>query len=259
MTTEDVREDVRAAPTPLPATMPAGELLVVLPALNEQDSVARVVHEVRRAQPDATVLVVDDGSTDATAERAERAGALVMRLPFNLGVGGAMRAAYRFAHERGFSYVVQVDADGQHDASEIAGLLEVCRAGTADIVIGSRFAGRGDYAVRGPRRWAMRLLSVTLSGIVGTAVKDPTSGFRLVDRRAVALFAEHYPEEYLGDTVEALVIAHRAGLSITQVPVAMRPRETGTASTNPLRSAVYLTRVVVAVGLALIRRTPRGY
>ncbi len=245
-------EDVHAAP-PLPRVAP-GELLVVLPAWNEQDSVARVVREVRAAQPEAHVLVVDDGSTDATAERAAAAGAMVMRLPFNLGVGGAMRAGYRYAFERGFAAVVQVDADGQHDAAEIAHLLAVP---DADIVIGSRFAGRGDYAVRGPRRWAMRLLSRGLTSIVGTAVTDPTSGFRLVHRRALALFAEHYPEEYLGDTVEALVIAHRAGLTITQVPVAMRPRANGVASTNPYRSAVYLLRVVVAVGLAMVRRAPR--
>lgn len=228
---------------------------MVLPALNEQDSVARVVHEVRVARPEATVLVVDDGSTDATAERAARAGALVMRLPFNLGVGGAMRAAYRYACDGGFAFVVQVDADGQHDPSEIEQLLAV---DGADIVIGARFAGRGEYAVRGPRRWAMRLLAVALSHIVGTTVKDPTSGFRLVNHRALALFAQHYPEEYLGDTVEALVIAHRSGLRITQVPVVMRPRETGAASTNPARSAVYLLRVVVAVALALVRRLPRG-
>ncbi len=251
MTAEDVR-----APMTTPPAATTGELLVVLPALNEQDSVARVVAEVRAAQPRATVLVVDDGSTDATASRASRAGALVMRLPFNLGVGGAMRAAYRYARENGFSFVVQVDADGQHDASEIANLLNVIDT-DADVVIGSRFAGRGDYAVRGPRRWAMRLLSAALSSICGTSVKDPTSGFRLVNRRAIALFAEHYPEEYLGDTVEALVIAHRAGLRITQVPVVMRARETGTASTNPFRSGVYLMRVVVAVGLALIRRAPK--
>ena len=250
MTAEGVQELPAVAP---PGTV-AGELMVVLPALNEQDSVARVVREVLAAQPTATVLVVDDGSTDATAARASSAGALVMRLPFNLGVGGAMRAAYRYARECGYSFVVQVDADGQHDPSEIDALLAVSGA---DVVIGSRFAGKGDYAVRGPRRWAMRLLSVALSGIVGTSVSDPTSGFRLVNRRALSLFAEHYPEEYLGDTVEALVLAHRAGLTIKQVPVAMRVRETGTASTNPVRSAVYLVRVVVAVGLALIRRRPR--
>ncbi len=247
MTAEDVHAPVLRRIDP-------AELLVVLPALNEQDSVGRVVREVRAAQPEATVLVVDDGSTDATADRAAAAGAMVMRLPFNLGVGGAMRAGYRFGHERGFAAVVQVDADGQHDAAEIEQLLAVP---DADVVIGSRFAGRGEYAVRGPRRWAMRLLSRTLSGIVGTAVTDPTSGFRLVHRRAVALFAEHYPEEYLGDTVEALVVAHRAGLTIKQVPVAMRVRTCGRASTDPVRSAVYLLRVVVAVGLAMVRRAPR--
>lgn len=251
MTTENLRH----AAVERDAGRRLGSLLVVLPALNEQESVARVVREVRAAQPDATVLVVDDGSTDATASRARHAGAAVMQLPFNLGVGGAMRAAYRFARDRDFDFVVQVDADGQHDPTEIDSLLAV---DGVDVVIGSRFAGRGDYAVRGPRRWAMRMLSLTLSSIVGTSVKDPTSGFRLVGRRAIGLFADHYPEEYLGDTVEALVIAHRAGLSITQVPVAMRPRETGIASTNPLRSAVYLLRVVVAVGLALIRRSPRA-
>ncbi len=247
-------EDVHAAPSLPPEALLPGELLVVLPALNEQDSVARVVHEIRAAQPNAAVLVVDDGSTDATARRAAAAGAMVMRLPFNLGVGGAMRAGYRYAHECGFAAVVQVDADGQHDAAEIAHLLAIA---DADVVIGSRFAGRGEYSVRGPRRWAMRLLSAGLTSIVGTSVTDPTSGFRLVHRRAIALFAEHYPEEYLGDTVEALVVAHRSGLRIKQVPVAMRPRESGRASTNPVRSAVYLLRVVVAVGLAMVRRAPR--
>nr|WP_041760261.1 glycosyltransferase family 2 protein [Pseudonocardia dioxanivorans] len=230
-------------------------MLVVLPALNEQESVAKVIGEIRASRPDADVLVVDDGSTDRTAERADAAGALVMRLPFNLGVGGAMRAAYRYAHESGFTSVVQVDADGQHDPREIEHLLAVR---DADVVIGARFAGRGSYVVKGPRRWAMRLLSFVLSRIIGVPLTDPTSGFRLVHGRALALFAEHYPEEYLGDTVESLVIAHRAGLSVAQVPVVMRARETGVASTNPVRSAVYLLRVVVAVGLALIRRRPES-
>lgn len=234
---------------------PTQRLLVVLPALNEQESVAKVIGEIRAGRPDAHILVVDDGSTDRTAERADAAGALVMRLPFNLGVGGAMRAAYRYAHEAGFTSVVQVDADGQHDPREIEHLLAVR---DVDVVIGARFAGRGSYVVKGPRRWAMRLLSFVLSRILGVALTDPTSGFRLVHERALALFAEHYPEEYLGDTVESLVIAHRAGLSVAQVPVVMRARETGVASTNPIRSAVYLVRVVVAVGLALVRRRPES-
>jgi glycosyltransferase involved in cell wall biosynthesis len=230
-------------------------LLVVMPALNEADSVATVVGEVRAAQPSATVLVVDDGSIDGTAARAAEAGAQVMSLPFNLGVGGAMRAAYRYADEIGFSHVVQVDADGQHDPSHIAELLNA--AGTADVVIGARFAGLGNYRLRGPRRWAIRLLAVVLSRVTGTRISDPTSGFRLVNARALSVFARHYPEEYLGDTVEALVIAHRVGLSIIQVPVAMRPRQAGRASQHPLRAAAFLLRVTVAIGLALVRRVPQ--
>lgn len=230
-----------------------GKLLVVMPALNEEASVGRVVAEVRYQHPAAAILVIDDGSTDATAARALAAGAQVMRLPFNLGVGGAMRAAYRYARDNGYRVVVQVDADGQHDAAEISELLA---ANDADVVVGARFAGRGAYAVRGPRRWAMALLSILLSKITGTRLTDPTSGFRLANGQAVALFADHYPEEYLGDTVEALVIAHRAGLSIKQVPVAMRPREIGVASQSAVRAAVYLVRVIVAVLLALLRRLP---
>lgn len=230
-------------------------LLVVMPALNEEKSVSQVIDEVRCAQPGAAILVVDDGSSDRTAEFARAAGAMVMRLPFNLGVGGAMRAAYRYAHEHGFSMVIQVDADGQHDPGEIAVLLEV--AGVADVVVGARFAGRGSYQVRGPRRWAMRFLSLLLSRMLSTPLSDPTSGFRLANARATAFFAEHYPEEYLGDTVEALVIAHRAGLRIVQVPVSMRTRDTGMASHNPVRAAVYLARAMAAVGLALMRRRPQ--
>lgn len=229
-------------------------LLVVLPALNEAASIARVVTEVRRHQPGADVLVVDDGSTDRTVEHARSAGARVMTLPFNLGVGGAMRAAYRFAFDEGYECVVQVDADGQHDPADVARLQAALA--DADIVVGARFAGLGDYVVRGPRRWAMRLLAATLSHLAGTPLTDPTSGFRMVNARALALFAFEFPEEYLGDTVEALVLASRARLRITQVPVAMRARIAGLPSQNALRSSAYLVRVVTAIVLAVSRRAP---
>ena len=232
----------------------AASLLVVLPALNEAESVARVVAEVLSRQPLADLLVVDDGSTDRTAEVARAAGARVMSLPFNLGVGGAMRAAYRFAYDEGYDCVVQVDADGQHDPADIARLH--CALDEADVVVGARFAGLGDYVVRGPRRWAMCLLAATLSRLVGTALTDPTSGFRMVNRRALSLYAFDFPEEYLGDTVEALVLASRANLRITQVPVAMRERTAGTPSQNAFRSSAYLLRVVTAVVLAVARRAP---
>lgn len=229
-------------------------LLVVLPALNEQEAVGHVVKEVRAALPEAGVLVVDDGSSDHTGEVARTAGAQVLRLPFNVGVGGAMRAGFRYALAEGFDAVVQVDADGQHDPHEVPRLLAALD--DADLVIGARFAGRGAYAARGPRRWAMVLLAFVLSRLAGARLTDVTSGMRMAGPRAVPLFARHYPAEYLGDTVESLVIALRAGLRVRQVPVEMRLRMGGQASHSPWKAMVYLFRACLALGLALVRRWP---
>ena len=226
-------------------------VLVVIPAWNESESVAAVIGEVSSAIPSARILVVDDGSRDGTAEVARAAGATVARLPFNLGVGGAMRTGFRYARSQGYDVVVQVDADGQHDPAGIPEL--VARLNVADLVLGVRFSGVGDYRVRGPRRWAMGVLSVTLSAVAGHRLTDTTSGFRASGSRAIEVFARLYPAEYLGDTVEALVIAARSGLVIEQVPVAMRPRLGGKPSSNPLRSTGYLARAVLAVLFALIR------
>ena len=230
---------------------PAHRLLIVVPALNEQDSVGAVVRSIRESVPDAVCLVVDDGSTDATAEVAAEAGATVLSLPFNLGVGGAMRAGFRYARDHGHRVVVQVDADGQHDPRYIGAL--VAGLDSADIVIGARFAGVGDYGVRGPRRWAMRVLAGAVSRVARRRLDDVTSGFKASGPAAVRLFAETYPAEYLGDTVEALVIGARAGLEITQLPVEMRPRQGGVPSHQPLRATVYLMRAGIAFLLALLR------
>jgi glycosyltransferase involved in cell wall biosynthesis len=225
--------------------------LVVLPAYNEEASIAGVLREVRAEMPQATCLVVDDGSRDDTAAVAERTGALVARLPFNLGVGGAMRLGFAYALSHGFDNVVQVDADGQHDPKDLGSLIGALD--NADVVLGARFAGVGQYEVRGPRRWAMWVLSVTLSRIAHTKLTDTTSGFKASGPKAVRLFAEHYPAEYLGDTIEALVIASRAGCVITQVPVTMRPRSGGVPSHRPIKSAAYLARAVLALMVALVR------
>ncbi|QJU54418.1 glycosyltransferase family 2 protein [Herbiconiux sp. KACC 21604] len=225
--------------------------LVVMPAYNEEEAVGDVVREVFQKVPGASVLVVDDGSRDATARVAQAAGATVLRLPINLGVGGAMRAGFKYALSKGFSNVVQVDSDGQHDPAGIAELVD--RLADHDLVLGARFAGVGDYTVRGPRKWAMQVLSGILSRLTRTRLTDTTSGFRASGPRAVALFARHYPSEYLGDTVESLVIASRSGLSVTQVPVAMRARAGGVPSHNPYKAAVYLGRAGMALFVALIR------
>jgi glycosyltransferase involved in cell wall biosynthesis len=233
-------------------------VLVIVPAWNEEDSVGRTVTEIRQCNPTVDILVVDDGSGDRTARRAEEAGALVARLPFNVGVGGAMRTGYRYAQRHDYDIAVQIDADGQHDPSFVPTLL--ARLGDADIVIGARFAQKdATYRVRGPRRWAMALLAGVLSRIGRTKLTDTTSGFRAVNRRAIAVFAAHYPAEYLGDTVESLVIAMRSGCRVVQEPVEMRRRETGRASQSAFRSTVYLVRAVVALGLALVRRWPASF
>ncbi|MBB3040557.1 glycosyltransferase family 2 protein [Nocardioides soli] len=238
------------------AADPPSRVLAIVPAWNEQDAVGHTVAVLRETHPTLDVLVVDDGSGDRTAAVAEAAGAQVARLPFNLGVGGAMRAGYRYAIRHGYDAAVQVDADGQHDPAFLDQLLDGLR--DADVVIGARFAGEGDYKVGLLRGVAMRVLAGTLSRMTRQRLTDVTSGFRAANRRAMTVFAVHYPAEYLGDTVESLVIAHRTGCRITQVPVAMRPRAAGQPSQSPLRAALYLGRAVVALCLALVRPWPTG-
>lgn len=229
-------------------------VLIVLPAFNEEESIGDVIREVRSTLPGIACLVVDDGSKDSTSLIAQAAGAKVVRLPFNLGVGGAMRLGFRYAVENDFDVVIQIDADGQHDPAAVPQLLE--KLGEADIVIGARFAGVGDYRAGGVRRFAMRVIAGVLSRTARTTLTDTTSGFKASGPRAVALFADNYPAEYLGDTIEALVIAARAGCRITQVPVAMRARTGGRPSHNPFKAAVYLLRAFVALGFAYLRPAP---
>ncbi len=229
--------------------------LVIVPAWNEAAVLPTTIREIREAMPEADLLVVDDGSTDDTAVAAERAGARVLVLPYNLGVGGAMRAGFKYALRHDYDRAIQVDADGQHDAGDIHAVL--AGLGSANISIGARFAGKGSYRVRGPRRWAMRLLAATLSRASGVTLTDVTSGFRAADRLAMRQFVSHYPAEYLGDTVDALMAAVRAGLTVTQVPVSMRPRRGGAPSTNPAASTAYLVRSLFALLIASTRRRSR--
>lgn len=227
-------------------------VLIVIPAWNEAQNIEMVVAETMAALPQSHILVVDDGSTDDTAERARAAGARAISLPVNLGVGGAMRAGFKFARQFGYSHVVQVDGDGQHDPKFVPDLID--KLERFDIVIGARFAGMGDYEVQGPRKWAMALLSAVLSGVCRTKLTDTTSGFKAMGPRAVELFSQRYPAEYLGDTIEALMIARHAGLTVTQVPVSMRVRANGTPSQSFIKSAIYLSRAAMALVIGLTRR-----
>ena len=225
-----------------------------MPAWNEREALPASLQEVRAKVPDADVLVVDDGSTDGTGEVARAHGAKVLTLPYNLGVGGAMRAGFRYGVEQGYPVVVQVDADGQHDPGDLPLLLTALN--DADIVVGSRFTQRGAHGVRGPRRWAMKWLAQTVSAVTGTRLTDTTSGYRAANAAAAKFFSRNYPAEYLGDTVEALVLASRAGLVVREVPVHMRPRRAGQPSQPPWKASLYLFRAGLVLALALVRRRP---
>ncbi len=217
-----------------------------------------VIMKVRSHQPGVDILVVDDGSTDDTAVRARGAGATVISLPFNVGVGGAMRTAFLFAKREGYQAIVQVDADGQHDPADLQRVLDGLSA--ADIVVGTRFHPESTYFVGGPRRWAMVLLSKALTSMNKGTISDPTSGFRSAGPRAISLFALEYPADYLGDTVGSLAIAIRRGLVVHETPVTMYFRQFGRPSKNAVWSALYLGRATLAIVATGLKgnQTPRG-
>jgi glycosyltransferase involved in cell wall biosynthesis len=224
--------------------------LVLLPAYNEEATVGAVVRAVRLLGYDAAV--VDDGSSDATAREAAAAGAEVLRLPVNLGVGGALCCGFRYAVDRGYHLVVQCDADGQHDPRDIPALLDALVRDDADMVIGTRFARDGSaYAVGAGRRAAMRILAYAASRAAGQPLTDSTSGFRVIRSPLLERFASSYPVEYLGDTVEALIAAGREGFRVTEEPITMSPRAAGVSSASFVASLWYLVRVMIAIGLRL--------
>lgn len=218
--------------------------------------ITETVEEVLRVVPDVDLLVVDDGSTDATGDLARKAGAIVLTLPYNMGVGGAMRTGFKYAWREGYDQVIQVDSDGQHDPADIPKVL--AGLAQADISIGARFAGEGTYEVRGPRRWAMALLAATMSSAAHTKLTDVTSGFRAANRRTIRQYTLHFPAEYLGDTIDSLMTAIRMGHTVTQVPVSMRPRQGGTPSASPWRATVYLIRAMFALLIAATRKKDPG-
>ena len=225
---------------------------MIIPARNEENSVAGVIREIQAADPDFVVVVVDDGSTDRTAQVAEATGAIVLKLPYNLGIGGAVQTGYQYARENDFDIAVQVDGDGQHDPSEIARLLEPILDGRADMVVGTRFAEGGGYRGTRMRRVGIHLFAAIVSLIVRQRVTDTTSGFRAVNRRAIRLFALYYPHDY--PEVEATVVLSRHGLKMVEVPVQMRIRETGNSSITAVRSVYYMVKVLLALFIGLFRR-----
>jgi glycosyltransferase involved in cell wall biosynthesis len=228
--------------------------LVLLPAFNEAESIGSVLFAVSALGYPA--CVIDDGSRDNTADIARRAGADVLRLPVNLGVGGALRCGFRHAIERGYDCVVQVDADGQHDPAQVPALLAALEDHEADMAVGSRFLGGDPWAVGRGRRLAMRALAARASHSLGIPITDATSGFRAIRGRLLEAFAESYPVEYLGDTLEALIMAGRMGAKVVEVRVSMRQRVSGRPSAGSLSSIWYVVRVLAAIELMRPMRRP---
>ena len=218
-----------------------------MPAFNEEESVAAVVSSVIASG--LPVLVVDDGSADSTASQAEDAGAMVLRLPFNLGVGGALRCGFRWAVRNGFDTAIQCDADGQHDPGQLHALLAAAVELDAHLLIGSRFSSAGGFQATRLRRIPMRLLGRLASTAAGNRITDASSGFRVIREPLLSEFARAYPVHYLGDTFEVLVQAGKQGYRISEAPVTMKARTTGVPSSGPGASVRNLLRVLAALAI----------
>lgn len=227
-------------------------LLFIIPAYNEEEALPGVLAELAAAYPDADVVVIDDGSADATAAVARDGGAVVLQLPYNLGIGGALRTGFRYAVRKGYQRGVQFDADGQHHPDEVPALLAGLDAG-ADMVVGSRFSdGTPPYKVGRLRKAAMGILTVTMRRLAGKHFSDTSSGFRAFSRPVLEFFAETYPAEYM-ESVEALFSTVRAGYHVVEVPVHMRERELGAPSNRTWRLVYHYLRLFVV----LLAQTPR--
>jgi glycosyltransferase involved in cell wall biosynthesis len=234
--------------------------LVFIPAWNEEASVAGVIEGVREALPDADVLVVDDGSEDATAARAGAAGAVVASLPFNQGLGAALQTGYLYALQEGYDCCAHLDADGQHPPQEVARLLDEVAAGRADLVIGSRYHERGapeegdDYKPTISRRIGTSVFRFFLTLATRQRFTDTTSGMRAANRRVMALFSQHYSPDFA--EIESLQLAVRQGLRVEEVPVRMLERTGGSSFLTPLRSAFFIFKgmIVLLVGQFRPRR-----
>lgn len=226
-------------------------ILVAIPALNEVETIEEVILEIRK-NVNFDVLVVDDGSTDETGRVALEAGATVLTHPFNVGVGAAMRSAFSYALRMNYDVVVQIDADGQHPPQEMQRIIDLLAF--ADVGIGSRLFEKTSYNFSIPRKIAIRTLSNLLLVLTGKRIYDPTSGFRASNRRAIEVFSEHYPSEYLGDTVASILIASRYGLEITETKVEMLTRQGGIPSQNSVRSIFLLARVILILLITKFRK-----
>jgi len=247
-----VSTDVATSPAATGSPLAALKRVAILPAYNEELNIGRVLDELRAQDPGLDLVVVSDGSTDRTAEVAAARGAYVIRLPFNIGIGGTVQTGFRLAWEEGYELAVRLDGDGQHDPAELPKLVAPVVAGEADLAIGSRFAGPGGYRSSAARRVGIRVLARVVSLFAGQRLTDTTSGFQACNRRAIGLYAVDLPHDY--PEVEGIVMAVKHRIRLVEVPVAMREREHGRSSIGALASIYYMVKVLLALFVDLFRR-----
>jgi glycosyltransferase involved in cell wall biosynthesis len=231
-------------------------ILIIVPAYNEAGALPGLLRALRVECSDCDVVVIDDGSTDGT-RKAIAGLARVITLPCNLGIGGAVQTGLQIALSEGYEFALQVDGDGQHPPREISKLLKAMQESGSDMVVGSRFRTTGGFKSTAARRVGIRFFSLILSAICRTRITDPTSGFRVFNRRCIRLLAHTYSEDY--PEVEALVVAHRAGLRISEISVEMTERTAGRSSIGSLKSLIYMIKVPLAIFMTLLRKPEAGF
>ena len=227
--------------------------LVIIPAYNEEMSIGDVVSRMKNALRESDILVINDGSLDNTSEVARSSGAMVINLPYNLGIGSTLQTGFLFAAQRGYRVVIRLDADGQHRPEEVEALVKPILSGKADLVVGSRFLSSNDgFKSTFARRIGIRFFSAIVSLIIGRHVTDPTSGFQAMNDKAVQFFAQEYPPDY--PEIEALVLASKAGLTVKEVPVTMLERKEGQSSINFIWSVYYVLEVLISIIISIFRK-----
>ncbi len=229
------------------------KILAIVPAFNECGNIKRTVEEIRKVSPDVDILVIDDGSQDATSQEAFCAGGMVVSLPFNLGIGAAVQTGFKYALEHQYDMALQIDGDGQHDPACIGKLLGPLLRLEADMVIGSRFLEKtGGFRSSFSRRVGINFFVHLINFLTGVKINDPTSGFRAYNKKMIVLFSEYYPLDF--PEPEAIVVAQQAGARMVEIPVMMRPREAGSSSIRYLKSLYYMSKVTLAILLLMIRQ-----
>ena len=229
--------------------------LVIVPAFNEEKNIGQVVDDILGAGLGLDVVVIDDGSQDRSGEVARAHGARVIKLPFNLGIGGAVQTGLKFALRYGYEVAIQIDGDGQHVPAEIPHLLAPIQRREADVVIGSRYLGAHHYRTPLLRRAGMIIFSAVNSLLIGQRITDNTSGFRAFNRRAIEFLCHHYPSDY--PEPEAVVILGRNGFRLQESAVQMRQRLAGESSINSLRSVYYMVKVLLAILVDVFKTYPK--